>query len=211
MALTTTTLSAACAVGDEQITVTSASGFAMNSYVQVDNEFMQITSTYNGTATIVPVRRGVNGTLPIAHPSGANATAGTGSDFGNPNASVSTAYALAGRRRKVESYSAAGAITLPASGEDTVAIINGTNALAMTLANPGKDQDGSLLYIASNGKAAHTVTYTAGLGNASTGYTVATFTTGSQQTLSLMAINGIWNQAQSQFSGTLTAILIALA
>ena len=32
-----------------------------------------------------------------------------------------------------------------------------------------------------------------------------------RQTLALMANNGIWQQAQSQFSGTLTAILIALA
>jgi hypothetical protein len=71
--------------------------------------------------------------------------------------------------------------------------------------------DGCMLTIASNGKAAHTVTYSAGLGNAGAGYTVATFTTGAQQVLALMALNGIWCQAQSQFSGTLTAILIALA
>jgi hypothetical protein len=177
---------------------------------------MQIVASYNGTDLAIPVIRGQNGTTVLAHAVTANVVTApissvAASDWLGPNASVISPYALSARRRKVVSYGAAGAITLPAGGEDVLAIINGTNALAMTLANPTKDMDGSELLIASNGKAAHTVTYTAGLGNASTGYTVATYTTGAQQVLALIAINGIWCQRQSQFSGTLTAILIALA
>ena len=216
MAFTTTTLAAACAATDTLISVTSATGFAANQYVKIDQEFMKIANSYT-TGTLIPLQgRGQNGTVVVAHAITANvvtdAISSTAtSDWTDPNASVIVSYPLSALRRKVTSYGVAGAITLPTSGEDVIAVINGTSALAMTLANPGKDIDGCFLYIASNGKAAHTVTYTAGLGNASTGYTVATFTTGAQQTLALMALNGIWQQAQSQFSGTLTAILIALA
>jgi hypothetical protein len=215
MALTTTTLSTACGSGDTQLTVTSASGFAANQYVLVDQEWFKVLNSYT-SGTIIPVLRGQNGSTVSAHASGANCitdavSATASSDWANAAPSVTTSYPLSGRARVVTSYSAAGAISLPTAGTDAVAIINGTNALAMTLANPTKDMDGTLLWIPSNGKAAHTVTYSAGLGNAGSGYTVATYTTGAQQTLALMAVNGIWNQSQSQFSGTLTAILIALA
>ncbi len=104
-----------------------------------------------------------------------------------------------------------GAIAFPRSGTDAVAVLNGTVQWDMTLAAPTKDLDGCILYIISNGKAAHTVTVAGGLGAASTGYTVATFITGSQQSLQLMAMNGAWVPVSSQFSGTLTALLIAVA
>lgn len=210
MALTTTTNSSAIAADDNAIVVASATGFSAGKKVLVNGEFMQVTKAY-ASGTTIPVHRGVDGTFRLAHAVTSNVTVGdSGSDFSAGAAGNTKAYPSV-RVRQVRSYNAAGAITLPTPGNDMLAIINGTSARAMTLANPTKDQDGDILIIVSNGKAAHTVTYTAGLGNASTGYTVATFTTGAQQTLSLIAVNGIWNQAQSQFSGTLTAILIALA
>jgi hypothetical protein len=216
MAFTTTTLTAAMAETDTAIKITAATGFVAGDYVKIDDEFMQIISGYNGTDLTVKVLRAQNGTTRTAHAIKANVVTApvsqtAVSDWTGPNAAVTTSYALAARRRKVISYGAAGAIALPNAGEDVLAIINGTVAFAMTLANPTADMDGSELLVASNGKAAHTVTYSAGLGNAGAGYTVATFTTGAQQTLALIAINSIWQQRQSQFSGTLTAIQIALA
>lgn len=209
MALTTTTLSAAVVVTDNTIKVTSATGFVAGMLIVIDQEAMQVAQSYS-SGTTIPVLRGRDGTVTAAHPITANVNVELASDLAGPIAQAVTQYPM-GRYRVVTSSTAAGAIALPPTGADGLWILNGTVAKAMTLANPTKDMDGSLLWIASNGKAAHTVTYSAGLGNAGAGYTVATFTTGAQQTLTLLAINGIWQQAQSHFSGTLTAILIALA
>lgn len=209
MAATTTTLASAVAVTDNSIVVTSATGFAANSSIIVDGENMRVASYYV-SGTTIPVTRGRDSTATKAHVSGANVTVELGSDLAGPPPAVIPQWPNV-RGRQTVSYSAAGAIALPPQGSDMVAIVNGTSALAMTLANPTKDMDGTFLWVASNGKAAHTVTYSAGLGNAGAGYTVATYTTGAQQTLMLLANNGIWQQGQSHFSGTLTAILIALA
>lgn len=209
MALTTTTNSVAIAATDLSITVASATGFAAGSTVLVNGEWMQVTKAYT-TGLVIPVLRALNGSSRLAHAVTSNVTVGLGSDFAQGAPQGTLAYPKI-RVRQMLSYNAAGAITLPTPGNDMQAIINGTVARAMTLANPTKDMDGDFLWIYSNGKAAHTVTYTAGLGNAGAGYTVATFTTGAQQALSLVALNGVWQQQQSHFSGTLTAILIALA
>ena len=87
---------------------------------------------------------------------------------------------------------AAGAIALPRIGADMVAILNGTVALAMTLANPSVAQDGSKLIIAGNGKAAHTVTYAAGLGNVGGTADVLTFAAAQAQAIELLAVGGFW-------------------
>ena len=84
-------------------------------------------------------------------------------------------------------------------------------ALAMTLANPTKDQDGDILIITGNGKAAHTVTYTAGVGNGGASYDVFTFATGANNTVSLIAANAIWNPCPSLIGGTATAITATIA
>ena len=75
-------------------------------------------------------------------------------------------YPIAGRARTFASYSATGAIALPDPGTDLVAFINGTTICAMTVADPKKTANGSLLWIASNGAAAHTVTFASGLSGA---------------------------------------------
>jgi len=212
MALTTTTLSAACTAADVQITVASATSFAAGSYVKVDEEFMQIGASYS-TGTIIPVRRGLNGSVAVAHVSGANAVMGTPSQFSDPSATVITSYPLSGRRRKVTSYSASGAITLPTSGEDVVAILNGTSVLAMTVAAPTKDLDGSILYVAANGVAAHTVTFTGGLSGAGTSYDVITINASAPVVLAVaMAVNGLWNSLVSvPLAGTVTNITATVA
>lgn len=206
MALTTTTLAAACSVNDKTITVASATGFAAGNLVKVDEEFFKVTTGYT-SGVIIPVTRGLNGTAVVAHVSAANATTGLASDFATPNATVSVAYALSARRRKVVNYSAAGAIALPTAGEDVIAIIDGTSALAMTIAAPTKDIDGSILYVAGNGAANHTITFTGGLSGAGTSYDVITVNATAPIVVMAMAINGLWNSmVATPMAGTVTNI-----
>ncbi len=62
----------------------------------------------------------------------------------------------------------------------------------MTLAAPTKDLDGSMLFILSNGKGAHTVTITAGVGGGGATMDVGTYNTTEQTGCALMALNGAW-------------------
>jgi hypothetical protein len=208
MALTTTTNSAAIAAGDNSLTVASATGFSAGKIVKVNAEFMQVRKDY-ASGTVIPVSRGLGGTLSQDHAITSNVTVGDGQDFANGAPQGVIPYPFI-RVREFKSYNAAGAITLPTPGNDMVALINGTVARALTLANQTKDQDGYELIIIGNGKAAHTVTYTAGLGNGGSGYDVATFDTGGQNLIRLIAANGIWVLA-SPMTGTLTAAVPAIA
>ena len=212
MALTTTTLSAAVLAGDTSVTVTSATGFAAGNIVQIDQEFSTVANSYV-TGTIIPLtQRGQNDTVAAAHVSGANITTGLPSDFADPSSSVVSSYPLAARRRKLTSYSAAGAITLPVSGEDVIAVLNGTSVLAMTLAAPTKDIDGSILYIVGNGAAAHTVTVAGGFSAASTGYTVFTVNATAPVLIMAMAVNGKWITVTAPaWTGTVTALVGGIA
>lgn len=210
MALTTTTASAAITATAREITVASATGFAAGYWVRVEDELMQVAQNYS-SGTTIPVRRGLQGTVVSAHAVTSNVTVGTGADFANPTAAVVAPYPVAGRTRRIVSYGAAGAISLPTPGEDVVAIINGTDALTMTLAVPTKDMDGNILTIISNGKAAHTVTLATAVGNAGAGYTVGTFPSGGQTSLQLMACNGIWCSLPAPWEGTVTAIDVSIS
>ena len=189
MALTTTTLSSAVGQTDVSIVVASATGFAAGSLVRVDGEFMQVAKNYV-SGTTIPVQRGQDGTVQTTHKASANVNVGLASDFANPPGQVPLAVtnpltpAL-----PIYSYSAAGAIS-PVGG---IHVINGTGALAMTLASPTKDMDGVLMVLIANGKAAHTVTYTTtGFGNGGASFDVATFTASLQTGCICMAMNGVW-------------------
>lgn len=212
MALTTTTLSGAATALDNTLSLTSATSLVAGMLWKIDDEEGQVTQTY-ASGTVIPVLRGKNGSAQVAHPSGANFVFGTAADFASPNSTVITAYALSGRRRKILSYSASGAIDLPLAGEDIVAILNGTSVLAMTVAAPTKDQDGSLLYVAANGVAAHTVTFTGGLSGASTNYDVITINATAPVTLGpFMAVNGLWQACVAvPMAGTVTNITATVA
>lgn len=190
MALTTTTLASAVAVTDRLLVVASATGFAAGSLIRLDGEFCEVAKNYV-SGTTIPILRGVNGTATVAHPTSANVTVGPAGDFAGAAPQATVPYALAGRR-DVRSYSAAGAIALPTPGSDMVAILNGTGALAMTLAVPTKDMDGDVLTIAANGKAAHTVTAAGGFGANTTNSDIMTFHATQTTAMSCMAINGVW-------------------
>lgn len=208
MALTTTTLSSAATSTATSIVVASATGFSAGNLILVDGEFMQVSKSYV-SGTTIPVQRGLDGTVQAAHVASANVTTGLASDFAlpAPQAAVTEPQTLT---KGLTSYSASGAISFGAT-EWTIAVLNGTSALAMTLANPTKDQDGKILTIVGNGKAAHTVTYTAGLGNAGSAYDVGTFTSGGQCSQTLIACNAIWMPLHSPQAGTLTNIAVTWA
>jgi hypothetical protein len=208
MALATTTLSSAVAVTDSSIVVASATSVAAGRIVLIDGEFLQVAQDYV-SGTTVNVLRGQNGTVTAAHVASANVTHGAAADF------AVAAPGTANLRPGVipfttTSYSAAGAVAF-GGAQWTTAIINGTSALAMTLADPDSSQDGYILAIVGNGKAAHTVTYTAGLGDAGSGYDVGTFDGSGQCSMLLVAANSTWVPLPSPFSGTLTAIDVAIA
>jgi len=205
MALNTTTLSSAVLVTDTSIVVASATGAAAGAFVRVDDELMQIGQSYV-SGTTLPVIRGVGGSATLAHPASANAVIFLGSDeTGSGGAQNVVQWPIAGRSRPIVSYSAAGAIALPAPGSDQIAVINGTSALAMTLANPTKDMDGTLLIIVANGKAAHTVTITSGLGNGGASFDVGTFSASLAGGCILCAVNGFWNLVGNGIAGATAA------
>lgn len=204
MALTRTTLSSAVALGDIQVTIASITALALGDHILINGERMRVTSVPAAATSPVGVFRGDAGTKVVAHPVTSGVAFGKPEDFASPV----SGYA---RRREVRAYTAAGAIALPTPGQDAVAIINGTAALAMTLADPGKDQDGDILIIVGNGKAAHTVTYTAGWGDAGSGADVGTFDASGQCAMAFIAANETWVPLPSPMSGTLTAFDVASA
>lgn len=210
MALTPTTLSSAVLVTDNSIVVASATGVSAGMFFILDQEVGVVAKSYV-SGTTIPAYRGQNGSVTAAHASGANVVFFLGSDESAQAAQTAVQWPIAGRGRTVASYSAAGAIALPAPGSDAVAILNGTTALAMTLANPTKDMDGCVLTVVGNGKAAHTITYAAGLGNAGSGLDVGTFATGGQLSQAFIAANGIWCGYPSIFGGTQTANTVTWA
>ena len=109
------------------------------------------------------------------------------------------------------SYGAAGAISLPPAGADALARINGTSALAMTLAVPTKDLAGSILTIATVGPGAHVITVAGGIsGSASIG-TLTFEASPAKCCVSFMAMDEIWSLYPAPVSGTLTSFDIAVS
>ena len=201
MAFTLTTTSAAVGVNDTTVLLASLTGITPGILIGIENEVMkvQIQGVPTSATVPVPVLRGQEGTEQKAHPIsaqvkiGATQTSLVAADWTQPQAGSSSIAAFpANFPRQFLSYSVAGAITLPRIGQDMFAILNGTTLLAMTLANPTTEQDGSRLVVMGNGKAAHTVTYTAGLGNVGGTADVITFSASQAQAIELVACGGFW-------------------
>lgn len=212
MSLTSTTLSSAMTATDTQMFVASASGFAIGNFVKVDQELFVITGGYVSSSLTVPVRRAISGTTTQAHPASAVVSVGTGADFANAAPQTTPSYPLAGRARIVSSYTGAGAITLPTPGNDAVAILNTTVAVAMTLADPSKDMDGDIIYIIAGGAAAFTVQAAGGFGGGGGSYDVLTFAAGAQVAIWAIAANGKWCIPNSPaIAGTATDLLATIS
>jgi len=208
MSLDTTTLASACAIDDVKIVVASAAGIAIGDVGRVDEELFTVTKGYVVGSTTVPIVRAQQGTTAQAHPSGATVVTGQASEWAQSDAPQTVvSYPIAGRAREILSYSADGAITLPTAGNDMVAVINGT-ARAMTVAEPGRDLDGSLLFVVGVQAAAHTVTAVtasggaSSFGNAGSDNNVATFGTGGICCMLLIASGGFWVPLPSLLAGS---------
>jgi hypothetical protein len=212
MALARTTLSTAVTVADTSIVVASATGFAAGNLVRVDGELMKVTKGYS-SGTTIPVLRGQDGTAVIAHAKTAGVIVGTAAEFATPAAQTTVTYPIAGRARVVSNVSVTGTLTLPAPGTDAVVILNGTTIIALTVPVPTKDMDGTMLFIASDGAAAHTVTFTGGLSGAGSSYDVVTVNATAPVVLGpFMAVNSLWQMGVAvPLAGTVTAVTATVA
>ena len=210
MALTTTTLAAAVAVNDTTITVASATSLAARKIIRVNGEIMRVTDGYVTGSVTVPVARALDGTVNGGHVSGSNVTFGDGSDFQLPAAGVadSVTYPAQQANGNVYAYGAAGAISLVPG----VHMLIGTSVLAMTLAAPTKDQDGTCLVILANGAAAHTITASGGFSGAGSSYDILTMNGTGPTGVIIYACNGKWiAPTQPGWGGTLTNIIASVA
>jgi len=207
MALATTTLATAVAIDDNSITVASATSVASGRLIRIDDEWMQVISSYV-SGVVVPVLRGQQGTATAAHVITANVTHGTASDFDSAPTGVSAAVTVpAQRARRVVSITATSTLTLPSSGEDLFVILNGTSVITLTIPVPTKDMDGCELTIAGNGAAAHVLTFTGGLGGAGGSYDIITVNATAPIAAKAVAVNGLWmGLAAVPLAGTVTNI-----
>ena len=195
MALANTTLGAACALTDKEITVASATSLLPGLLAYCDGEFMQITKAYTVGSVTVPVLRAVEGTAQIAHVSGAQISFfRLASDVATPSPGTEINSPMAGLARLRSSVTTSAA-WLPAAGnQDEYVEINGTSVVALTITNPTRDQSGKIVIFAGNGIAAHTITYTTvGFGNVGATADVVTFGTTQAQCLMMIAVGGFWN------------------
>lgn len=191
MAFNYTTNSSAIALTDKSIVLASATGVVAGAIIVIDREQMQVTKEYV-SGTTVNVIRGQDGTAQIAHVSGAFVTVGLATDFPAPGPGGPATLYPTIPVTDYRSYAAAGAITLPSAGRNMTAEIIGTGALAMTVAAPTKELAGTRLFIVGNGKAAHTVTFTTGLGAVGATADVATFKADQQQGIEVIACGLAW-------------------
>jgi len=186
MAQTTTTISAAVGATDLTIPVTSATGFAAGNYLRLDNEFMVVSSV---SGTNISVRaRGDKGSGAVAH--NILAIANTGLDSDLAVQPMGQAAQIDPQFPTIVTYSAAGAIAIPV--QNTMVVLNGGAARAMTLAGPAKDQDGLTVTVLNASAFAHTVTYTAGFYGDTTSSDVITFAAKAGASFICVARGGTW-------------------
>ncbi len=186
MAQTTTTISAAVGATDLVIPVTSATGFSAGNYLRIDNEFMVVSSV---SGTNISVRlRGDKGSGAVAH--NILAIANTGLDSDLAAQPMGQAAQIDPEFPTIVTYSTAGAIAIPV--QNTLVVLNGGAARAMTLAGPGKDQDGLTMTVLSASAHAHTVTYTAGFYGDTTSSDVITFAAKAGASFICIARGGTW-------------------
>jgi hypothetical protein len=186
MAVSKTTLSGAVAVTDTEVTLAAITGLAVSNNLVIDGETMRVLSVPAAATSPVGVFRGTKGSNVQTHVAGANVLYGVPSDFVSPARSYFP-------RREVVSYTVAGVIANPTPGVDRVAVLNGTTLAVMTMGNPAKENEGDMLIVVSNGKAAHTLTYTTtGIGGGGTATDLMTFSVVAQMSVLFIAVNELW-------------------
>lgn len=206
MALATTTLSSACAQGDQSIVVASAASIAVGRMILIDQELMQVAQSWV-SGTTIPVLRGRDGTAQLAHKVTANVTHGLASDFSTPAPQDMVTYSVADRPVICQSISATSTLTLPPGGTDTRIILNGTSVITLTIPVPTKDMDYNKLTFLSNGVAAHVLSFTGGLGGAGSSYVKWTNNATAPSGFEVYACNGLWlGCTMTPAAGTVTNI-----
>ena len=212
MALAETTLSSAVTAGATSIVVASATSISAGRIIQIGGEMMKVTKAYS-SGTTVPVLRGQQGSAQAAHVASERVVHGDAADFGVPAGTFSP-YAPQGRTRRVVSYTGTTAATcdLPKPGEDLVVVMNGSAINTLTVPVPTKDLDGCTITFVNSGGAAHIVTFTGGLGGASTSYDVVTWNATGTAAMQVIACNEVWcGIFAPPMGGTVTNIIGSIA
>lgn len=179
MALTTTTTAAAAvAIGDQFLTVTSATGIVAGMLGRIDKEFFVVGRDYVSGTAIPLTRRGDQGSVQVAHQILAPVLFGLASDWpALPVAqnSQEPASELPTVTISVDTtLSSSSAPPLPT--QSTKILIDKATAAAIILPAPSAAMpEGAELWFLSMTAAAHTVTYTAGFYADTTSSDVATF------------------------------------
>lgn len=214
MSLTQTTAASAIGASDTTLNVASATGFAAGNLVRVDQETMRVSKAYS-SGTVIPLDgRGLDGSFAQAHPLSAKVLTGLPSDFPSAGPQVGTSYPIAGKVRQVTSVTTDNStLALPTGGQDMVVELNGTSVIHLTVPVPTKDMENTLLWIASNGAAAHVITFTGGLSGAGTSYDVITVNATAPVVLGpFMAVNGLWQAPVAvPMAGTVTNVTATVA
>lgn len=218
----TTTLSAAVGRNDTTVLLAAVTNVVAGGFFKIEDEWFKVLAPVPAAATTpVQVLRGQEGSAQVAHATGltvrigTNVSAQSAGDWPQPTpGSPSPVSGPVTRSKRRLEFATAGAITIPNPGEDVIAMLTGTNALAMTLAAPSVLNDGDTLTIIGLGKAAHTVSLPAGVGVGAggSGVDVLTFAAGGQQGVSLTASNGVWVANPSVLGGSsLSTITVTAA
>lgn len=217
MAFTVTTLSAAVGLNDTTVLLAALTNLVAGNLIRVDGEFMKCVSVPAAATVPVPVLRGQEGSAQVAHVVSARATIGATpsnlvvADWAQPAAGAPSIAALgSARSRVVVSVTATPTTVVPTPGVDTVVFLNGTSVINLTVSAPGSGSDGDRLTVIGNGKAAHTCTFTTGLGAVGAAADVATFAAGQQQGIDVMAAGVAWC-GLGQVAGAATVAGVGLA
>lgn len=194
MALTTTTLAAACTKDDLVFYVTAATGFAAGNFVRIDKEFSVIDRSYVSGTGIPVFRRGDHGSRCVAHQILSPVTTGLMSDLADLGTATDSqvppelrAQASIGVSTTLSATSAP-----PLPTKDTIFYITKATAAAIVLPAPAKDVDGIEVTFYSTTAAAHTVTYSAGFYGGTTSDDVATFAAAIGASMTIISSKGTW-------------------
>jgi hypothetical protein len=214
--MTSTTAAAAITNTAHSFDVASVSGIEVNDILIVDREPMSVLAI---VGVRLDVQRGIAGGAVAAHAAGAKVWHGQPGDFyasvrngvGDRNNELVLPRFVLGRegviqqdiidgewvtienlprkafREPVYDYTASGAIDV-ATG---IVTLSG-GILAMTLAAPTGDQEGTRMNIRSKSAHAHTVTFTGGLNGAGASQDVGTFGGAIGDGIELIAVNLVW-------------------
>lgn len=189
MALTNTTLAAAVAFNDDTIRLTSATGFADQQVIRVDNEMMAQAGA--ATGVVVKVRRGIEGSAQVAHGILADVVTGLPGDFPAPPAGhpVQVPPTMTGRNTIGTDVTFA---TADYPKGDLTYVITKATAAAITLGAPSKAQNGLRLTFRSATAMAHTITYAAGFYGDAGSSDIATFAAKVGASATFEANAGTW-------------------